>query len=170
MESIGFLDDSLKITVFNNGQVLLIFKDVRYICTSQFRYNYYNSLQIFVESNIVVLYSGMMFTSFVFENDAFSKIGDYSIGNFICGAILTFVRETPYFVCCIHRSNFPLSLFSIDLITGKKNKVLEMREDDHFDSFEMNDCLSITTTTSCGDLKKSPVNIQKAHETRESWL
>ena len=134
-ESINFLGNSLKITVLNDGNILLFFKDVRYTYPSQFRYNCYNSLQIFVESNVVVLYSGLIFTSFVFENDAFSKIRDYSVGNFICGGILTFVEGTPHFVCCIHPHNFKLTVVSINLITKEQKKVLEMGEDEHFDSF-----------------------------------
>jgi hypothetical protein len=135
IESIDFLGNSLKITVLKDGNILLIFKDVRYMYPSQFRYNCYNSLQIFVESNIVVLHSGMMFTSFVFENDAFSKIGDYSVGNFICGGILTLVGGTPYFVGCIHPRNSKLSVVVIDLRTGQLNTVLKMGENEHFDSF-----------------------------------
>lgn len=135
IESIDFLGNSLKITVLKDGNILLIFKDVRYMYPSQFRYNCYNSLQIFVESNVVVLYSGMMFTSFVFENDTFSKIGDYSVGNFICGGILTFIEGTPYFVCCIHPHNSELIVVSINLITGQRNTVLKMGEYEHFDSF-----------------------------------
>ena len=135
MESIDFLGNLLTITVLKDGNILLIFKDGRYMCRSRFLYNYYNSLQIFVESNVVVLYSGMMFTSFVFENDTFSKIGDYSVGNFICGGILTLVEGTPYFVCCIHPHNSELIVVSINLITGQRNTVLKMGENEHFDLF-----------------------------------
>jgi len=171
MESIDFLDKSLKITVLKDGQVLLIFKDVRYMCTSQFRYNFYNSLQIFVESNVVVLHSGTMFTSFVFESDTFQKIGDYSIRNFICGGILVFVEGTPYFVCCFNPSNSPLIVVSINLITGQQNTVLKMGEHTNFNSFETRDgSLFIKTFDKLFvSSTETAVDPLKIHETRESF-
>jgi len=175
IKSIDFLGNLLTITVLRDGQIFLIFKDGRYICTSQFRNNNcYDLLQIFVESNIVVLYSGMMFTSFVFENDAFSKIGDYSVGNFICGGILTIVEQTPHFVCCINPFNSALIVVSINLITGQKNTVLEMGEDEHFHSFESLDgLLFLTTTTFDNFIVSSTVTVVdplKINKTRESFL
>ena len=159
MESIDFLGNLLTIIVLKDGNIVLFFKDARYTYSSQFRYNCYNSFQIFVESNVVVLYSGMMFTSFVFENDAFSKIRDYSVGNFICGGILTFVEGTPHFVCCIHPRNSELSVVVINLITKEQKKVLEMGEDEHFDSFISLPDGKIVMNTRNPNFKQSKIQI-----------
>ena len=171
-ESIRFLDESLKITVFKDGRVLFVYKNVKYIYDSQFGFkHFYDSFNIFVESNVVVLHSGTMFTSFVFENDTFQKIGDYSIGNFICRGILILVERTPYFVCCVNPSNSPLIVVSINLITGQQNRVLEMGEDKHFDSFKTrNGSLFIKTFDYLYfSSTETAVDPLKIHETRESW-
>jgi len=58
----------------------------------------------------------------------------------------------------------------MNLITGQKNTVLEMTENDHFNSFKMNDDGSLSITTiSLGDYRSSVVNPLIIYETRESW-
>jgi hypothetical protein len=58
----------------------------------------------------------------------------------------------------------------MNLITGQKNTVLEMTENDHFISFQMNDDGSLLITTSSrGDNTTSEINALKIHKTRESW-
>jgi len=207
IEQVIFLGNHLFVYVFESGIVCLIFQDKQYLFENPFGKHLSGTFQLVVQDDIVVLFSGLMFVSFVFEKGGFSKIeykthDDWpykrfvkknvillSIGRMILsftlengiftmryypirhgidGGILTFVRGIPYFVCCIHPRNLPLIVVSINLITGQQNTVLEMGENDHFDSFQMNDCLSITTT-SCGNCKKSPVDQLKIHDPRESW-
>lgn len=208
MEQTIFFGSPLFVYVFESGLVCLIFKDKQYLFENPFSEHLKGTFQLFVQDDIVVLFSGLMFVSFVFERNLFSKIEykqhnewpykyfvksniiilcigrmilsftmengtftmrNYPIGHGIDGGILTFVDGTPYFLCCINPFNSALIVVSINLITGKQNTVVKMGEDEHFDSFEMNDdCLSITTT-SCGNRKTSPVDPLTIHETRESW-
>ena len=206
-EKIIFFQDFLYIYVFENGRVCLILKDQQYLFENPFGKHLSGTFKLFVKDNILVLFSGLMFVSFVFESNMFSKIEYksyqewlykrfvkrnvillsirrmilsftlengiftmryYPIRHGIDGGILTFVEGTTYFVCCIHPRNLPLIVVSINLITGQQNTVLEMGENDHFDSFQMNDCLSITTT-SRGDYTISVVDPLKIHDPRESW-
>ena len=206
----NIFDNDLFVYVFGDGTVRFIFKDIPYVFENSFGEEYLipKKFQLFVHDNIVVLFSGLMFVSFVFEKGGFSKIeyksypewpykyfvkgnvillsigrmilsftlenGRFTMRNYLIrheidGGILTFVERTPYFTCCINPFNSALIVVSINLIMGQQNTVLEMTEDDHFNSFQMNDdgCLSITTT-SYGDYTTSPVDPQKIHKTRES--
>ena len=209
MEQTTFLGNPLFVYVFESGRVCLIFKDKQYLFENPFGKHLSGTFQLFVQDNIVVLFSGLMFVSFIFERNIFSKIeyksyqewpykrfvkgnvillsighvilsftlenGRFTMRNYpnrslFCGGILTFVDGTPYFVCCIHPHNFPLSVVSMNLITGQKNTVLEMTENDHFNSFKMNDDGSLSITTiSLGDYRSSVVNPLIIYETRESW-
>lgn len=200
-----FLRIPLFVYVFESGLVCLIFEDKQYLFENPFGKHLSGTFQLFVQNDIVVLFSGLMFTSFVFEKGGFSKI-EYksypewpykrfvkgnvillSIGRMILsftlengiftkcyypiryridGGILTFVREIPYFVCCIHPRNFPLIVVSINLITGQQNTVLEMAEDEHFRTFETRDgSLFITTFDT-----ETVVDPLKNNEPRESFL
>ena len=78
------------------------------------------------------------------------------------------MRMIPRPIYHIQFFNLIIRFYTV-LSSGQQNTVLEMGENDHFDSFQMNDCLSITTT-SCGDCKKSPVDQLIINKTRESWL
>jgi hypothetical protein len=207
MYKVLFLRIPLFVYVFESGLVCLIFQNKQYLFENPFGKHLSGTFQLSVQDDIVVLFSGHMFVSFVFEKGGFSKIeykthddspykrfvkGNvillsirrmilsftlengiftmryYPIRHGIDGGILTFDRGIPYFVCCIHPRNFPLIVVSINLITGQQNTVLEIGENDHFDSFQMNDCLSITTT-SRGDYTISVVDPLKIHDPRESW-
>lgn len=66
-EKINFFQDFLYIYVFQNGLVCLIFKDKQYLFENQFGDNLTNKFQLFVQDNIVVLFSGRKFVSFVFK-------------------------------------------------------------------------------------------------------
>ena len=57
----------LYISVFQNGTVCLFFKDKHYLFENQFRDNLTNKFQLFVQDNIIVLFSGCKFVSFVFK-------------------------------------------------------------------------------------------------------
>ena len=211
IKKITFLGNDLFVFVFDNGCICLIFQDKQYLFENPFGKYLSGTFQLFVQDNIVVLFSGLMLMSFVFEKSGFSKIEfkrhnewpykrfvesniivlcigcmilsftlengtftkrNYQIRQEINGGILTFVEETPYFVCCIHPWNSKLSLVSINLITGQQNTVLEMTEDDYFDSFEThNDSLFITTFDYfSGSPTKTVVDPLKIHEPRESFL
>lgn len=205
MKQVLFYRSPLFVYVFESGLVCLIFEDKQYLFEKQFGEHLSGTFQLFVQNDIVVLFSGHMFVSFVFENGGFSKIefklhnelpykrfvkGNvillsirrmilsftlengtftkcyYPIRHEIDGGILTFVKGTPYFVCCIHPHNFPLIVVSINLITGQQNTVLEMAEDKHFRTFETrNGSLFITTFDT-----ETVVDPLKIHETRESFL
>jgi hypothetical protein len=60
--------------VLNNGSVEIIFKDKQYLFENPFGQHLSGTFQLFVQDNIVVLFSGHMFVSFVFEKGEFSKI------------------------------------------------------------------------------------------------
>jgi hypothetical protein len=123
----------------------------------------------FVKGNVILLSIGHIILSFTLENGRFT-MRNYPNRLHFCGGILTFVKGTPYFVCCIHPCNSPLVVVSMNLITGQKNTVLEMTENDHFISFQMNDDGSLLITTSSrGDNTTSEINALKIHKTRESW-
>jgi hypothetical protein len=209
MEKIIFLGSPLFVYVFENGRVCLILKDQQYLFENPFGKHLSGTFQLLVQDNILVLFSGLMFVSFVFERNMFSKIeyksyqewlykcfvkrnvillsighiilsftlenGRFTMRNYpnrlhFCGGILIFVEGTPYFVCCIHPCNSPLVVVSMNLITGQKNTVLEMTDNDHFISFQMNADGSLSiTTTSRGDYTISVVDPLKIHDPRESW-
>ena len=191
--------------VLNNGSVEIIFKDKQYLFENPFGQHLSGTFQLFVQDNIVVLFSGLTFVSFIFKKCGILRIeyksyqewpykqfvkrnvillsiesillsftlenGKFTMRNYpnrslFYGAILTFVEETPYFVCCIHPRNFQLSVVSMNLISGQKNTVLEMGEDEHFNSFETRDgSLFITTFHT-----ETVVDPLKIHEPRESFL
>ena len=207
----NIFDNDLFVYVFGDGTVRFIFKDIPYVFENPFGEEYLipNKFQLFVEDNIVILFYGHMFVSFVFEKGGFSKIefklhnkwpyknfvkgndiilsigrmilfftlenGRFTMRNYpirhgIDGGILTFDEGTTYFVCCINHWNSPLIVVSINLITGQKNTVLEMTENDHFISFQMNADGSLSiTTTSRGDYTTSVVDPLIIHDPRESW-
>ena len=209
MKQTIFWGSPLFVYVFESGLVCLIFKDQQYLFENPFGKHLSVDFQLFVQDNIVVLFSGLMFVSFVFERNMFSKIeikphnelpyklfvkenvillsigrmilsftlenGRFTMRNYpirhgIDGGILIFVEGTPYLVCCINPWNSALIVVSINLITGQQNTVLEMTENYHFISFQMNNDGSLSiTTTSCGDDTTSVVDPRKIHEQRESW-
>jgi len=65
----------VKVNVLVNGTVEIIFKGKEYVFEKQFHEERpENTFQLFVQDNIIVLFSGLMFVSFVFENDYISII------------------------------------------------------------------------------------------------
>lgn len=64
----------LFVYVFESGRVCLIFKDKQYLFENPFGQHLSGTFQLFVKDNIVVLFSRLMFMSFVFERNFFSKI------------------------------------------------------------------------------------------------
>jgi len=124
--------------------------------------------KLFVESNTIVLCIRRMILSFTLENGTFTK-RYYPIRHGIDNGILILDKGTLYFVCCIHPLNCDLITVSINLFTGQQNNVLEMGEDEHFNSFQINNGrLSITTTSGCCSIT-SLVNPQKINNQSESW-
>jgi hypothetical protein len=73
-EKIKFFQDFLYIYVFKCGLVCLIYKDKQYLFENPFGKHLNCTFQLFVQDDIVVLFSGLMFVSFVFEKGGFSKI------------------------------------------------------------------------------------------------
>ena len=95
---------------------------------------------------------------------------NYPIRHGIDGGILTFVGGTPYFVCCIHPTNSPLIVVSMNLITGQQNTVVKMSENSKFSSFKhSNGKLFVITTSRPSPNNETEVDPRKIHETRESW-
>jgi len=198
MKQTIFFRNHLFVYVFESGLVCLIFQDKQYLFENPFGQHLSGTFQLFVQDDIVVLFSGLMFVSFVFEKGGFSKIEfkrynewpykrfvkkniivlcigcmilsftlengtftkrNYRIRHGIDGGILTFVEETPYFLCCINPWNSALIVVSINLITGQQNTVLKMGEDEYFNSFEMNNHGSLLISTiSLGDCRLSVVD------------
>jgi hypothetical protein len=74
MEQVLFLRIPLFVYVFESGLVCLIFKDKQYLFENPFGKHLSGTFQLFVQDDIVVLFSGHMFVSFVFEKGGFSKI------------------------------------------------------------------------------------------------
>jgi len=74
MEQVLFLRIPLFVYVFESGLVCLIFQDKQYLFENPFGKHLSGTFQLFVQDDIVVLFSGLMFTSFVFEKGGFSKI------------------------------------------------------------------------------------------------
>jgi len=74
MEQTTFLGNPLFVYVFESGRVCLIFKDKQYLFENPFGKHLSGTFQLFVQDNIVVLFSGLMFVSFIFERNIFSKI------------------------------------------------------------------------------------------------
>ena len=72
----NIFDNDLFVYVFGDGTVRFIFKDIPYVFENPFGEEYLipKKFQLFVQDNIVVLFSGLMFVSFVFEKGGFSKI------------------------------------------------------------------------------------------------
>ena len=112
----------------------------------------------FFEQNVILLSIGRMILSFTLENGNFTK-RNYPIIHGIDGGILTFVGGIPYFVCCIHRRNSKLSVVVIDLRTGQQNTVLEMGEDEYFDSFKSLSDGKIIMNTLDSNFKQSKIQI-----------
>jgi hypothetical protein len=74
MEQHIFLGSPLFVYVFESGLVCLIFQDKQYLFEKPFGKHLSGTFQLFVQDDIVVLFSGLMFVSFVFEKGGFSKI------------------------------------------------------------------------------------------------
>jgi hypothetical protein len=74
MEQHIFLGSPLFVYVFESGLVCLIFQDKQYLFEKPFGKHLSGTFQLFVQDNILVLFSGLMFVSFVFENTFLSKI------------------------------------------------------------------------------------------------
>jgi len=74
MEQTIFFGNPLFVYVFESGIVCLIFKDKQYLFENPFGKHLSGTFQLFVQDDIVVLFSGLMFVSFVFEKGGFSKI------------------------------------------------------------------------------------------------
>lgn len=202
-----FIDGTVDNTV--DGTVRIIFKGKKYQFQKVFRDYLTMNFQLFVKNNIIVLFSGKKFVSFIFENDIFSKIEyrqvqssvfkcfvktnlivlctkesilsfilengtftmrHYPIRDRIDGGILTFVKDTPYFVCCIHPSNSPLIAVSINLFTGQQNNVVEKEKSCSFCSFKhKNSVLFIITTSRTSPNEETLVDPLKISKTYESF-
>ena len=207
--STNMLGHSVCVSVLKDGTVRIIFKGKKYQFEKAFGNYLTMNFQLFVKNNIIVLFSGNKFVSFIFENDLFSKIEyrqvqssvfkcfvktnlivlyveksilsfilenetftmrHYPIRHRIDGGILTFVKETPYFVCCIHPRNSPLIAVSINLFTGEQNNVVEKEETCSFCSFKhKNSVLFIITTSRISPSDETQVDPLKISETRESF-
>lgn len=74
MKQVLFFRIPFFVYVFESGLVCLIFQDKQYLFENPFDKHLYGTFQLFVQDNIVVLFSGHMFVSFVFEKGEFSKI------------------------------------------------------------------------------------------------
>ena len=74
MKQVLFFRVPLFVYVFESGLVCLIFQDKQYLFENPFGKHLHGTFQLFVQDNIVVLFSGHMFVSFVFEKGGFSKI------------------------------------------------------------------------------------------------
>ena len=74
MDQVLFLRIPLFVYVFESGLVCLIFQDKQYLFENPFGKHLSGTFQLFVQNDIFVLFSGLMFTSFVFEKGGFSKI------------------------------------------------------------------------------------------------
>ena len=74
MEQVLFFRVPLFVYVFESGRVCLIYNDQQYLFENPFGKHLHGSFQLFVQDNIVILFSGHMFVSFVFEKGGFSKI------------------------------------------------------------------------------------------------
>jgi len=119
--------------------------------------------------NLIVLCAGKSIMSFIFQDNKFT-MRHYQIRHGIDGGILTLIKQTPYFVCCIHPTNSELRLLSIDLNTGQQNTVLKMGNNDHFCSFKHNNQkLFVITKSRTSPNRENEVDPQIIHETRESW-
>ncbi len=70
----NFFGNHLFVYVFESGLVCLIFQDKQYLFENPFGEHLSGTFQLFVKDDIVVLFSGLMFVSFVFEKGGFSKI------------------------------------------------------------------------------------------------
>jgi hypothetical protein len=143
-------------------------------CISKIHYKDYQEWKNkwFSLKNIIVFSFGRMILVFTQEENKMFSMRHFWVRDGIDGGILTFIEGTPYFVCCIHPSNFPLIVISINLITGQQNTVLTLTETDKFGSFETRDCslfikifdkFLVSSTETLVD----PLII---HETRESFL
>lgn len=74
MYQVLFLRIPLFVYVFESGLVCLIFQNKQYLFENPFAKHLSGTFQLFVQDDIVVLFSGHMFVSFVFEKGGFSKI------------------------------------------------------------------------------------------------
>lgn len=74
MEQTIFLGSPLFVYVFESGLVCLIFQDKQYLFENPFGKHLHGTFQLFVQDDIVELFSGHMFVSFVFEKGGFSKL------------------------------------------------------------------------------------------------
>ena len=61
----------LFVYVFQSGLVCLIFQDKQYLFENPFGKHLCGTFQLFVQDDIVVLFSGLMFVSFVFKKNFF---------------------------------------------------------------------------------------------------
>ena len=74
MEQTTLSGSPLFVYVFENGRVCLIYNDKQYLFENPFGKHLSGTFQLFVQDDIVVLFSGLMFVSFVFKKNFFSKI------------------------------------------------------------------------------------------------
>ena len=74
VKKITFLEKELFVYVFDNGRICFIFNGKQYLFEDPFGKHLSGTFQLFVQDNIVVLLSELMFVSFVFEKNWFSKI------------------------------------------------------------------------------------------------
>lgn len=124
----------------------------------------------FVKKNLIVLCAGKSILSFIFEGNKFTK-RYYPIRHVIDGGILTFVEETPYFVCYIHPRNDLRIVVSINLISGQQNTVVKITKNSNFGSFKhRNGKLYVITTSPTSPNDETEVDPLKINETRESWI
>ena len=74
MKEVIFFRIPLFVYVFESGVVCLIFQDKQYLFKNPFGKHLHGNFKLFFQDDIVVLFSGHMFVSFVFEKGGFSKI------------------------------------------------------------------------------------------------
>jgi len=171
-----FYIDTFQLFTHENGIVLFSGQKFVYFVFendvfSKIEFHQYPSsiYKSFVKKNLVVICAGKKIMSFIFEGNKFT-IRNYLIRHGIDGGILSFVDGTPYFVCCIHPTNSPLIVVSMNLITGQQNTVVKMSENSKFSSFKhSNGKLYVITTSRASPNDETEVDPRKIHETRESW-
>lgn len=115
---VRFMKDFLYIYVFRNGTVFFIFKGENFVFKNPFGQDLSGTFQFFVKDNIVVLFSGFKFVSFLFKNGWFQKneyksYQEWNYKRFVKGnvillsigrMILSFTLENGRFTMC----NYPI--------------------------------------------------------------
>jgi hypothetical protein len=168
----NYLKMNFQLFVKNN--IIVLFSENKFVSFilendifSKIEYHQFPSsvFKCFIKTNLIVLYIEKTILSFILENETFT-MRHYPIRDRIDGGILTFVEDTPYFVCCIHPSNSPLIVVSINLFTCEQNNVVEKEKSGCFCSFKhKNSVLFIITSPN----EETLVDPSKISKTRESF-